>query len=521
MAKRRDFLRKILNSRVLITVIAMGLQLFALIGTILRFNNYFAFFYAGSVIVSLVVVLHILNNRSNPAYKIAWIIPILIFPIFGGLFYIFFGIDKPSERRRRRMQSITAKTKELFQPQQQIIDEIAKQNENAAIQSSYIQNYSYFPPFKHTASEYLPTGELKFERLKEELIKAKHYIFLEYFIIEEGIMWNSILEILIEKTKQGVDVRVIYDDFGCLVSLPYKYHRRLEKMGIKCYVFNKVIPILTSRINNRDHRKIAVIDGAVAFTGGINLADEYINAIRKHGHWKDTAIMIKGEAVWSLTVMFLTMWNYLSGISEDINQFKMSNLAQDQPGQANNDRHEGYIQPFADSPLDNEAVGETIYFNLINKSKKYIYITTPYLILNNEMITALLVAAKGGVDVRIITPHIADKWYVHIVTHSYYETLVEGGVKIYEYTPGFIHAKTLVADDEYGIVGTINMDYRSLFLHFECGIWMYQSSSIPVMKDDFLNTLKACQQITLMDIKNVKWYKALVGSILRVFAPLM
>lgn len=526
-----DFLKKILNSRVLITVIAMALQLFVLIGVILKFNDYFAFFYVGSILVSLVVVLAILNNRSNPVYKIAWIIPILIFPIFGGLFYIFFGVGKLSERRRHSMNSITEKTKEICQPRQEIIDEIEAQNEDAAFQSRYIQNYSCFPPYKQTFSEYLPIGELKFERLKEELKKAQRFIFLEYFIIEEGIMWNSILEILTAKVKQGVDVRVIYDDFGCLVTLPYNYQQQLEEMGIKCYVFNPVVPILTSRINSRDHRKITVIDGRVAFTGGINLADEYINAIQKFGHWKDAAIMIKGEAVWSLTVMFLTMWSYLSGKYEDINQFKIRDTSQDNhPDQDNHldqenhpdkDRNDGYIQPFADSPIDDEPVGETIYFNLINKSRKYVYITTPYLILNNEMITALLTAAKGGVDVRIITPHISDKWYVHIVTHSYYRILIEGGVKIYEYAPGFIHSKTLVADDEYGIVGTINMDYRSLFLHFECGIWIYKSKSIQDMKGDFLNTLKECHKVTIREIKKTKWYKALVGSILRVFAPLM
>ena len=261
--------------------------------------------------------------------------------------------------------------------------------------------------------------------------------------------------------------------------------------------------------------KIAIIDGYSGFTGGINLADEYINVIEKHGHWKDSAIMLKGEAVWSMTVMFLSMWGYLRVVNEDFNQFRKSislnhEIASD-----------GYYQPFADSPLDDEAVGETVYMNLINKARRYIYITTPYLIIDNEMVTALSIAAKGGVDVRIITPCCPDKRMVQTVTRSFYKNLVESGVKIYEYTPGFIHSKTYVSDDEYGVVGTINMDYRSLYLHFECGIWMYGCSSLIDMKYDFFDTLKVCKQITLEDIKEMKWYKILEGSILRVFAPLM
>jgi cardiolipin synthase len=520
--KNREYLNKISNSRVLITIMALALQLLALIGVILRFYNYFAFFYAGSIIISLLVVLFILNNKSNPVYKIAWIIPILILPIFGGLFYIFFGVNKLSKKRKLSMKSIFEKTKETLHPQPDIIAEIESLNNNAGNQSRYIQNYSYYPPYRNTFCEYLPTGEQKFARLKEELIKARHYIFLEYFIIEEGVMWNSILEILADKAKEGVDVRVIYDDFGCLATLPYKYGRKLEELGIKCCVFNPVIPVLTLRHNNRDHRKIAVIDGQTAFTGGINLADEYINVREKYGHWKDSAIMLKGEAAWSLTVMFLTMWDYLLGIDEDYAQFKVSSDPCPEKEKFISDRiNSGFVQPFADSPLDEEPVGETIYFNLITKAQKYIYITTPYLIITNEIITALTTAAKGGVDVRIITPHIPDKWYVHVVTRSYYKILLQEGIRIYEYTPGFIHSKTFLADHRYGVVGTINMDYRSLYLHFECGVWLYGCDIIQDMYSDFLNTLEKCQEVTLQDLQKVHWYKKLLGFILRIFAPLM
>lgn len=509
------YIIKFLFHRACFLVLAVLVQLFVLIGVIVRFYDYFAYFYAASTIISLVVILFILNNKSNPVYKIAWIIPILLFPIFGGLFYIFLGTNKLSKRTRQRMKLIFDKTREALKPKQNILNEMRLCNEIAANQSKYIQDYAYYPPYCNTFTEYLSIGEIKFERLKEELKKAKKFIFLEYFIIEEGIMWNSILDILKEKVKEGVDVRVIYDDAGCLLKLPYGYDKKLESMGIKCCIFNPLVPLLSTKFNNRDHRKIAIIDGHTGFTGGINLADEYINEYERFGHWKDTAIMVKGQAVWSMTVMFLSMWDYLKGIDENFENFKPDiDLSQE-------NCKDGYIQPYADSPLDDEAVGEVVYLNLINKARRYVYITTPYLIIDNEIITALTSAAKGGVDVRIITPHCGDKWYVHEVTRSYYRTLVEGGVKIYEYTPGFIHSKTFVVDDEYGVVGTINMDYRSPFLHFECGVWMYKCRSIADIKGDFINTLEMCQEITLKDLKQIKWYKTLIRIILRIFAPLM
>lgn len=510
-----NLIRKLFSHRVAFIFIPMLLQLIFLIAVIRRFNEYFVFFYGASVLLSLIVVLWIINKKDNPAYKIAWIIPILLFPIFGGLFYIIFGGDKLSKHIKQKMKFIVDKTKDVLAHNDSVLDEIALQDELARNQSRYIQNYGFYPPQCNTQTEFLPIGEVKFAKLLEELSKAERYIFLEYFIIEEGLMWNSILDILVKKASQGVDVRVIYDDAGCLFTLPYGYDKKLEKMGVKCCIFNPLIPLLSPRLNNRDHRKITVIDGRVGFTGGINLADEYINKIDKHGHWKDTAIMLKGEAVWSLTVMFLTMWDYLRGVDEDFSKFKVDYAAEKEIG------CQGYVQPFADSPLDDEPVGETVYLNLINKARHYVYITTPYLILNTELEKALTSASKAGVDIRIITPHVPDKWYVHEVTKSFYKSLVESGVRIYEYTPGFMHAKNFVVDDEYGIVGTINLDYRSLFTHFECGVWMYRTSSIKEIKKDFLGTLQVCTEITMDDFNNIKWYQTLTGSLLRIFSPLM
>ena len=504
---------RFITQRVVITALLIVLQALLLFGFIWKLDNYFVYFYAGSVLLSLLITLGIINSKSNPAYKIAWLIPILLFPVFGGLVYLLFGSDRTGRYLRKKLQGIGTEM-------DNVIGEAHRRSgaeqlpPDAANQSRYISHCAYCPPYQNTTTEYLPLGEVKFERMVEELKKAKHYIFLEYFIIQEGKMWNTILDILRQKAAEGVDVRVIYDDMGCIMILPTGYDRTLEQMGIKCRIFNPFVPILSSRFNTRDHRKICVIDGNVGFTGGINLADEYINAYEKHGHWKDTSILLKGEAVFNLTVMFLSMWDYLDGTTGKTDYSRYYPTVWDENAK-------GYVQPFADNPLDDEAVGETVYLNLINKAKRYVYITTPYLILSSEMLTALTSAAKCGVDVRIITPHIPDKWYVHAVSRSHYQMLIEAGVKIYEYTPGFIHAKTFVVDDDYAVVGTINLDYRSLYLHFECAVWMYQTPSVAQVRDDFFKTQQISQEITLEECRSLSFPRRLGRSVLRVFAPLM
>lgn len=500
--------------RAVLTAMALLAQITFLIVIIIEFRHYFAFFYAGSIVLSIIAVVLIINSDMTSGYKIAWMIPTLLFPIFGGLFYIFFGGKKLSKRVRKKMNSVELKLKESLSEKNETIGLLEKECGSAVNHARYIQDYAYSPPYSNTLTKYLPSGEAKFKVLKEELAKAKRYVFMEYFIIEEGRMWGEILEILEAKVAQGVDVRVMYDDVGCITKLPKGYDKLLESKGIKCAVFNPFAPVLSSRLNNRDHRKIAVIDGHTGFTGGINLADEYINEYEKFGHWKDTAIMLKGEAAWSLTVMFLSLWDYVNDIDEDYSEFKP---LEEELGGAG----DGYVQPFADNPLDEEPVGESVYLNLINRAKKYVYITTPYLIIDTEMVVALSVAAKSGVDVKIVTPYIADKKIVHSMTRSYYPILIRNGVKIYEYTPGFIHAKSFVVDDEYGVVGTINMDYRSLYLHYECGVWLYKTSSVDDIKRDFLDTLKLCREYTIEDVQKTPLYKTVGRSIIRVLAPLM
>lgn len=355
-----------------------------------------------------------------------------------------------------------------------------------------------------------------FPAFLEELKKAERYIFLEYFIIAEGKMWNAVTDILRQKAGEGVDVRVIYDDMGCIMLLPQNYARKLNAMGIRCQVFNRFIPVLSARLNNRDHRKIGIIDGKVAFTGGVNFADEYINEYERFGHWKDNAVMLRGDAAWSMTVMFLTMWDYLDTHGESVQSY-----AHYRPQEPVKDENaSGWVQPYTDTPLDSEAVGETIYLNMIHRAERYIWITTPYLIIDELLENALCTAAKCGIDVRIITPGIGDKFMVYEATKSYYRHLIQSGVKIYEYTPGFIHAKTFLCDDRYATVGTVNLDFRSLYLHFECGVWMYQSDVIADIKEDYQRTLEKCRLVREEDCHN-NFLRGLFRAILALLAPMM
>ena len=508
-----NVLLKRVVQRVILLVSSFILQIGVISFFLLKYSESFFDFYLASLTLSIIIVFIIINNKSNPSYKIAWIVPVMIFPIFGGLFYLLYGGNKLSTREKLKMVIQNIEMTNSLKQDDEIIKKIGDKSIYAKNQSEYILNYAKCPVYNNTETTYFKIGEEKFEALLRELKKAEKFIFLEYFIIQEGKMFNSILEILKEKAKQGVDIRLIYDDVGCIVTLPHNYKNTLEAKGIKCRVFNPIKPFYTGRLNNRDHRKIVVIDGDVGFTGGINLADEYINEYEKHGYWKDAGIMLKGDAVWNLTVMFLSMWDYIDNKEEDYIKFK--------PSKNKYYNSKGYVQPFDDSPLINEPIGETVYLNLINKAKDYIYINTPYLIIDNEMATALKIAAKSGVDIKIVTPYIPDKKFVHAVTKSYYESFIKDGIEIYEFTPGFMHAKTFVVDDEYGVVGSINLDFRSLYLHYECGVWLYKTESIKSMKDDYLETLKRCHKVTMEECKNTSSIRKVLRLIIRMFAPLL
>lgn len=504
----------LLFHRAMIAGFMLLIQLAVLLLFILKFNDYFVYFYWVCVGLSALVVLWIVGNKSNPAYKIAWIIPILIFPVFGGLIYLLFGGHRLSNRARKKMEGMDRGMR-LTLERDFKAGQLQDIGPDAVNQARYLEKTALCPVYGNTASEYFPMGELCFPHMLEALRGAKHYIFLEYFIISEGKMWSSVLQILAEKAAAGVDVRVIYDDVGCIFTLPRDYDRQLEKMGIKCCVFNRLVPILSTRLNNRNHRKFCIVDGHIGFTGGINLADEYINEKERYGRWKDSAILLRGEAVWSMTVMFLTMWEYVRGVKEDYEQYRPEPLPTEML------RGGGYVQPYTDNPLDDEAVGETVYLNLISKAKRYVYIMTPYLIIDDTMNTALCNAAKSGVDVRIITPGIPDKATVFELTRAHYEALLEAGVGIYEYTPGFLHSKNFVSDDLYGTVGSINMDYRSLFLHFENGVLLFGTPAVAGLRSDFLSTLYDCRPVTLAESMELPLVRRILRAVLRVFAPLM
>ena len=501
--------------RVVIVALLLIVQLALMAFFAFRFSHYSAIFYGFSLFCSLVAVFAIVSGRANPAYKIAWTILIMALPIFGGPFYLLFGFNKLSRHTRKKMAKIALDMKRYDQSDDRVLERMMAEDPDGALQSRYIERGAYSPAYGHTSCEYHPLGEVSWRRMLSELEKAEHYIFLEYFIIEEGAMWDPILAILRKKAAAGVDVRVIYDDLGSIFKLPDGYDKTLESYGIRACVFNPFIPVLNLRMNNRDHRKILVIDGHTGFTGGINLADEYINVKELHGHWKDTAIMLKGEAVWSLTVMFLTMWDFIKGEEADFDLYRPQVYQQELLPD------DGYIQPFADNPLDDEPAGENVYLNMISRAEKYVYITTPYLIPSNEMITALCNAARSGVDVRIITPHVPDKWYVHMVSRANYGQLVEAGVRIFEYTPGFIHAKSFVADGRYAVVGTINLDYRSLYLHFECATWICGASCVADIHRDFLETEAVSQEVTLEQCRAVPVHTRIARNAIKLFAPLM
>ncbi len=494
--------------------IILVIQVAWFVTVLVKFSNYSMYISSACTILSGLAVIWIINKPDNPAYKIAWIIPILVMPILGGLLYLAFGTKKPSKKMRQKLEVVYGETRHLLKQDEEVMNELKNEDEHVAGQAHYIANSAGFPIHKNTTVQYHKIGEESYDVLIKELKKAKHFIFMEYFIIEEGIMWNSILEVLEEKAKAGLDVRLMYDDVGCLTLLPYGYGNQLEAKGIKCIAFNPFTPIFSVAMNNRDHRKITVIDGHTAFSGGINLADEYINEKMRFGHWKDTGIMVKGEGVWNFTLMFLQMWNAYRKTDSAYEVYRPH---------VNSEKEfvsDGYIQPYGDSPLDGEVVGESVYMNILNSAKRYVYIFTPYLIIDNEMITALCLAAKRGVDVRIVTPGIPDKKTVFRLTQSYYSQLIKAGVKIYEYTPGFIHAKSFVCDDEIATVGTINMDYRSLYLHFECGVFMYKTSAIKDIKADSIDTIAKSKEITIEDC-NRGLFIGLGQAILRGFAPLM
>ena len=514
--KWKKFLRVIFG-RTAFVMLFLLIQIMVLFGAFKWLGDHIFFVYGGFTLLSALVVIYIINQRQNPVYQLAWVIPVLVFPVFGAMFYIFLKLQMGTHRLAARLDESLKQTAPFLKQNEMVMARLSKESRRASHLAGYMGRYGGYPIYDKTSVEYFPLGDVWYPRLLEELEKAERYIFMEYFIVEEGKFWDSVLEVLARKAKEGVEVRFMYDGMGCLTLLPHHYPQKLERMGIRCKMFSPVKPALSSYQNNRDHRKITVIDGHTAFTGGINLADEYINEVVRFGHWKDTAVMLKGEAAASFLMMFLQMWNVTERGIEDYGKYLRS-PDYFYPASL---RMDGFVMPYGDSPWDNETVGEYVYLDILNEARSYVHIMTPYLILDSKMLDALSLAAKSGIDVKIIMPGIPDKWYAFALAKTYYRDLLNAGVKIYEFTPGFVHAKIFVSDNDTATIGTINLDYRSLYLHFECGVFLYNNPVVREVELDFQETLKKCHRISVADVKKINMRMKLSGRVLRLIAPLM
>ena len=512
--KAKNKILEIVFSRTALVLLLILLQLGAMfvLSTILR--DYAVYVYSLELIAQILIVVYIINDKTCPEFTCTWMLLILIFPVFGCLFYVYVKLELGTRMFGKRLCDVQMETWPYMKQQKEIVEELQVSKPANANLARYMANQLHYPTYRNTKAMYFSCGEEKFPELLKQLKTAQKYIFLEYFIVAEGYMWESILEILKQKVAEGVEVRFMYDGMCSISLLPYKYPEEIQRYGIKCKMFSPIRPVLSTVQNNRDHRKICVIDGKVGFTGGINLADEYINKKERFGYWKDTAVMLQGDAVQSLTMMFLQMWNATELLPEQYESY-LTDMSTELK------RELGFVIPYADSPYDHENVGEEVYCHILNHAKKYVHIMTPYLILDREMLDALCRAAKSEIDVKIIMPHIPDKWYAFAVAKTYYEELIEAGVKIYEFTPGFVHAKIFVSDDDTATVGTINLDYRSLFLHFEDGCFIYKNKVINRIEEDYQKMLSASKRVSLMDCRNRPTYYKICGMLLRLLAPLM
>lgn len=512
--KAKRGLVQVVFSRGVVMSFLLLLQLVLFITTVNYFSAYDTPIYIAMTCLSVIVVIRIINEKGNPAFKLAWVVPVMGLPIVGACFYLYCKTQQVPKRMKNKLQELWIEIRPYMREDMLTREELRLSNPANANLAYFLSNRLGYPVHRNTKISYFSIGEEKFEALLCELKKAKKFIFMEYFIVEESFMWDEILEVLEAKVQEGVEVRFMYDGMCSIELMPYNYPKILKAKGIKCKVFSPVIPVLSTHQNNRDHRKITVIDGKIGFMGGINLGDEYINRKERFGHWKDTAIMLEGEAVQSLTMMFLQMWNINERLKEKFDKYTSEKSDTVKP-------ELGFVLPYGDSPYDDENVGEEVYLHILQHAKKYVHIMTPYLILDNEMLTNLTHAAKSGIEVIIIMPDIPDKWYAFALAQTYYEELIEAGVQIYQYTPGFVHAKMFVSDNDTAVVGTINLDYRSLYLNFECGTFIYKNRVVGAIEKDFQDTLHVSRKITLMDVKNRSVKTKVAGNIFRMIAPLL
>lgn len=497
--------------RYILAIIITILEVLAIIGIMIALCIYIPYFYIAVAVTTFVVEIKIVASNDNPEYKIPWIIFVLVLPVVGLMLYFIFSSRKLKNKYIKRFNQLEKKV--YCYDDSELMRELEKEDLLAFIQAKTICNISGAKLFSKTKQTYFSNGEDYYKSLLNDLKNAKRFIYLEYFIIEEGLFWNSVLEQLILKAKEGVEIKVVYDDIGCMATLPGNYSKILKSYGIQATPFSRLKGQADNEFNNRNHRKILIVDGEIGYTGGLNIADEYINAITKYGHWKDVGIRIQGQAVWELTRLFIIDY----GISVRQEPVFNSNLYP-----VSNYLEKGWVVPFGDGPkpIFNRRVSKTIIQSMLSTASRYFYITTPYLIIDNELCNDIENASLRGVDVRIIVPHIPDKKIVFNMTRSYYQRLMDCGVKIYEYKPGFIHAKTYLSDDKYAIVGTINLDFRSLVHHFENGIWLYDCASIQNIKEDIVHTLDKSIEIKKNTLK-INFFNRIFRALVRIFAPML
>ncbi len=498
-------------THIIFSAIALIVQILFFIVTVKELSEYSFFVNAFCTVLAIVTVFYITNRSGKSGYKILWIIFILAVPIFGVLAYTLLGGGRVLPHIKKRMYKCEHKHINKLPKNTAIYETLRYSDGLHSRQADYLTLESGYPLYKNSSCEFLAPGEVFLPRFLEELEKAQEYIFIEFFIIAEGKMWSSICNILERKVHEGVEVKVLFDDFGSIKRQNRNFIKKLRKKGIEVAAFNKIKPSIDIFMNNRNHRKIVVIDGKVAVTGGLNIADEYINEFERFGYWMDCAVVVKGDAVQSFLAMFCSTWEFTTG--KDI----------DYASHLSNEKvlEKGFLLPYADGPLDDKNPAEGIYMQILNSAQRYVYIATPYLIIDNTMKECLRLAAKSGIDVKIITPYIPDKWYVHPVTQYNYYDLLEAGVKIYEYTPGFIHSKIFVSDDSVATVGTVNMDYRSFIMHFECGVWMCDNNTVLDIKEHFNTLLLQCSEVTREKMKKSSLFLRVKRAILHLFAPFM
>jgi Phosphatidylserine/phosphatidylglycerophosphate/cardiolipin synthases and related enzymes len=504
---------RLVFSRFLIIVLLIVLQISVMISVSRWLRPYIPWLNSLQTVFVLAMVLYLFNSSMSTSAKLTWMLIISVLPLPGAAMLLFVQTNLGHRAIQRRVEELIAETKTSLPQDPQVMDELRGDSDGTDDLARYMSRSGCFPISSGTETTYYSSGEDAFEAMLAELETAEEFIFLEFFIIEEGYMWGRILETLIRKVSEGVDVRVMYDGMCELNKLPFGYTKLLREYGIKAKTFAPIRPVVSSHYNYRDHRKILVVDGRAAFTGGVNLADEYINRTAPFGHWKDTAILLRGRAVRNFTLLFLQMWN----IDEPAPEFSPW-LERRAPEP---EHPSGYVMPYGDCPLDTDRVGETVYMDILYRANDYVHIMTPYLILDSELKAALCYAAQRGVDVTLILPGIPDKKMAYALAKSHYAALTDAGVRIYEYTPGFVHAKVCVSDSEKAVVGTINLDYRSLYHHFECASYLFKTDCIANIEADFQNTLLQCRPVTAQTIAQEKLYYKAVGWLAKFIAPLM